>query len=103
MEKPMTTLSSNLLLSPTVAAQPSKASNEMVRGQMIIVLARWLLVLTGLMVALWDAARLRELQVEIGVLLLVAIANFHLHAQLVRRRPTLPMVALGASMADLLV
>lgn len=78
-------------------------SNELLRGQMIIVLARWLLVGCGLIVALWDPKRLLELQIEVGVLLLVAIANFYLHAQLVQRRPAAPAIARAASVADLLV
>jgi hypothetical protein len=91
-----------------VVATPRKAqkryvSPELARGQMIIVLARWLLVLAGLLVAVWDPRRLAELQMEIGVLLLVAIGNFYLHAQLVQRRPTLVDVARAASIADLIV
>ena len=78
-------------------------STEFQRGQMIIVLARWILVLAGLMVALWSPQKLSELQIEVGVLLLVAIANFHLHAQLVQRRPTLPLIARAASIGDLVV
>src|SRR5207237_10295048 len=76
---------------------------ELARGQLIIVLARWLLVLAGLVIALWSPQRLLELQIEVGVLLLVAIANFHLHAQLVQRKPTLKLVAQAASIGDLLV
>src|SRR5205085_11412245 len=77
--------------------------SELARGQLIIVLARWLLVLAGLIVALWSPQRLLELQIEVGVLLLVAIANFHLHAQLAQRKPTLKLVAQAASIGDLLV
>ncbi|HET6315294.1 MAG TPA: hypothetical protein VFG86_02470 [Chloroflexota bacterium] len=88
---------------PPPATKARSSSNELARGQMIIVLARWLLVLAGLMVALWDPRRLVELRIEVGVLLLVAIANFYLHAQLVQRRPTLTAVSRGASIADLMV
>jgi len=81
----------------------SVVPNELARGQMIIVLARWLLVATGLLVALWNPQKLSELQIEVGVLLLVAIANFHLHAQLVQRKRTLMDIARLASIGDLLV
>jgi hypothetical protein len=78
-------------------------SNELVHGQVVIVFARWLLLAAGLLVALWNPPSLRDLQIEIGVLLLVAIANFHLHASLLRRRPMLRAVAYVASLGDLLI
>src|SRR5579859_4586781 len=78
-------------------------SPELASGQMIIVVARWLLVLTGLLVTLWNPDPLPRLRVEIGVILLVAIANFVMHAQLLRRRQTLELVAAAASFGDLLV
>jgi hypothetical protein len=76
---------------------------ELARGQTVIVIARWLLVLVGLMVALWSPDPLPQLRVQIGVILVVAIANFVMHAQLLRRRPTIEIVAYGASLGDLLV
>ena len=63
----------------------------------------FLLVLLGLMIAIWNPDPLPILRVEIGVVLLVAIANFVMHAQLLRRRPQIEAVAYGASLGDLLV
>jgi hypothetical protein len=76
---------------------------ELARGQTVIVFARWLLVLVGLLVAIWNPDALPLLRVEIGVILLVAIANFVMHAQLLRHQPTIEGVAYAASLGDLLV
>jgi hypothetical protein len=81
----------------------SVVPTELVSGQMVIVFARWLLVFIGLLVALWNPDPLPQLRVQIGVVLLVAIANFVMHAQLLRRRPTIQAVAYAASVGDLLV
>jgi hypothetical protein len=77
--------------------------SELASGQLVIVVARWVLVLVGLLIALWHPDPLPELRVEIGVILLVAIANFVMHAQLLRRKPPLEAVAYGTSLGDLLV
>src|SRR3989475_7438947 len=76
---------------------------ELARGQTVIVYARWLLVLVGLLVAVWNPDSLPQLRIQVGVVLTVAIANFVMHAQILRRRPTLEAVAYGASLGDLLV
>ncbi|HEV7664215.1 MAG TPA: hypothetical protein VGQ62_11815 [Chloroflexota bacterium] len=76
---------------------------ELARGQVVIVFARWLLVLVGLLVAIWNPDPLPQLRLQIAVILLVAIANFVMHAQLLRHRPTMEAVAYGASLGDLLV
>jgi hypothetical protein len=76
---------------------------ELARGQTVIVYARWLLVLVGLLVAVWNPDSLPQLRIQVGVVLLVAIANFVMHAQILRRRPTIQAVAYAASLGDLLV
>lgn len=72
-------------------------------GQYAIVSARWVLVLAGLMLVLWNPGPVSELRVQILVILLLAVANFYLHAQLMMGRPTLSTVVYGASAADLIV
>ena len=41
-------------------------SSEMALGQMVIVVARWLLVLVGLLVAVWNPDPLPQLRVQIA-------------------------------------
>jgi len=81
----------------------NRLSVEMATGQMVIAIARWLLVLVGLLVAVWNPDPLPQLRIQVAVILLVAIANFVMHAQLLRQRSTLEPVAYAASIGDLLV
>jgi hypothetical protein len=74
---------------------------ELARGQTVIVYARWLLVLAGLLVTVWNPDGLGQLRLQIGVVLAVAIGNFVMHAQLLRKRPTFQSVAFMASVGDL--
>ena len=81
------------------------ASDDLVHGQAVIVTARWVLVLVGFFLLLVnpDPAALGLLQFQIMVLLMLAVANFYLWAQVLMRRPTLDVVVYGASLADLAV
>lgn len=70
---------------------------------MVVVIARWVLVLAGLALALWNPTQLTELRTQVAVLLVLAGANFYLHAHLLRRKPVTDAVAYGTSAADLLI
>lgn len=83
--------------------KPATASKDLAHGQIVIVTARWLLVLAGLLLTLWNPGEIGELRVQILVILLLAIANFYLQAQLLMRRPVVDQVVYAASAADLTV
>jgi hypothetical protein len=72
-------------------------------GQGVIVIARWLLVASGLVLAVWSPAAIGPMRLQIFVLLLIAVANFFLHAQLLRRNRLVDRVAYVASAVDLVV
>ncbi len=76
---------------------------DLAEGQRVIIAARWILVLAGLMLAVWDPAEIGELRMQIILILGLAGANFYLHAQILTRKPLLPAVALAASAADIAV
>ncbi len=76
---------------------------DVAEGQTVIIAARWILVLAGLMLAVWDPAAIGELRMQIILILGLAGANFYLHAQILTRKPLLPAVALAASAADIAV
>jgi hypothetical protein len=72
-------------------------------GQSVIVTARWVLVLSGLVLALWDPGEISQIRLHVLALLLLAVGNFYLHAQLLMRRPALSAIAYAASAADIAV
>lgn len=81
----------------------SGSSEHVAQGQFVIVAARWVLVLAGLVLTLWLPAGIGELRLQIVVLLLLAVVNFYLHAQLLMNRPTADSLAYIASAADIVV
>ncbi len=74
---------------------------DLAYGQVVIVAARWILVTAGLVLALWNPASIGPLRLQVLVLLLIAVANFFLHSQLLRRRDTVSGTAYLASAGDL--
>jgi hypothetical protein len=85
------------------ASKPISPSDELSQGQMVIIIARWILVLSGLFLILWDPGAISTLRFKIMFLLMLAASNFYLCTQVLRRRPTLEAVVYGASLADLAV
>ena len=75
--------------------------DDMAHGQNVIISARWILVIAGMALALWNPAELVQLQIAIVVILGLAIGNFALHTQVLKRGPVLPAVIYAASVADL--
>jgi hypothetical protein len=89
-----------------MAAHASDADRrtDLDHGQIVVVTARWLMIAVGLVLTLaYPTATLADLRVQVSLILLLGIANFYLHAQLIRRRPIPTWTAFVASAADLLV
>lgn len=79
--------------------------NDLSAGQIVVVIARWLLIATGFAITLWSPVEtdLEAIKVTIGALFLVAIGNFFIHARLLMRQPVPPNVAYGTSAVDVAV
>jgi hypothetical protein len=86
---------------------PAKRSpaSDRARGQVVIVAARWVLILTALAITLWSPAPgdLNRLRLSLAVLLILAVGNFYLHAHLLMQRPVDEWLVYAASAADLAV
>ncbi len=77
--------------------------DDLLHGQVVIIVARWILVLTGLILAMWNPASLLELRIEILVLLCLAVVNFYLHLHLIVKRHSQPLIVYAASAVDLAI
>ncbi|MGI8552864.1 MAG: hypothetical protein ACR2PL_19065 [Dehalococcoidia bacterium] len=79
--------------------------NDLANGQIVIVVARWLLILSGLGISLWSPLQsdLDKVRISLFVLLALAAGNFYLHAQILMRHPVGPLIVYAASIADILV
>ena len=61
-------------------------SEDLMHGQRVLVVARWILVVSGLLLALLNPMVLGELKIQVGLILVLAVANFFLHVQLKRNK-----------------
>ena len=78
-------------------------AEELRHGQIVIVTARWALVLAGLVLLMWRPVDLAAFTIGILVVLALAVVNFFLHVQILRDRPIARTSVYGMSLADLLV
>lgn len=78
-------------------------ARDLAHGQVVIVTARWILITTGLFLAIFRPPPLAELRLQIALILVLAVANFFLQTQVLKRRPILPTVVYATSAADLAV
>jgi hypothetical protein len=72
-------------------------------GQSVIVTARWILVVSAFILALWNPGPMGELRTQVLFILLLAVANFYLQAQILMKKPASSGVVYFASAADLAV
>lgn len=79
-----------------------RSTPDLVSGQEVIVAARWVLVVAAMLFALWLPADLPQLRVEAFLILLLAMGNFFLHAQVLRRKPAADWAVYAASAGDLI-
>ncbi len=72
-------------------------------GQIVIVCARWLLIVTGFIVTLWSPQQsdLDTVRVVLLCLFALAIGNFFVHAQILKKHPLEPSLLYLASAVDL--
>ena len=76
---------------------------DLMYGQSVIVTARWILVVSAFMLALWNPGPMGELRTQVLFILLLAVANFYLQAQILMKKPASSGVVYFASAADLAV
>ena len=80
------------------------AQADLNHGQSVIVTARWIMIGIALVLSvIAPGGKVGDLRVQISLILLLGIANFYLHAQLLRRRSIPDWVAYVASATDILV
>ncbi len=93
---------------PTEAVdrEPQKeASKDFSSGQIVILIARWLLIGAGFLITLWSPEEkyLDPIKITLIFLFGLAVANFYLHAQLLMKRPVRALIVYAASAVDIAV
>ena len=85
------------------SSSPAGGSEDLALGQGVIVAARWVLVASGLVLAVIAPPSAGTLRTQVVLILGLAVCNFALQAQLLRRRRTLAALAYAASAADIAI
>src|SRR5438105_1213944 len=98
-------LLANLKEEPFMASTASffEDAEDLSFGQIVLVSARWILVVVGLVLTLWNPAPIGTLRIELLVIFLMAGVNFYLHAQTLMKRRVSAEIIYAASAADLFV
>lgn len=84
-----------------LGAHAGEIDRDLAHGQAVIVTARWILITTGLFLAIFKPPPLPELRLQIALILVLAVANFFLQTQVLKRRPIRPIFVYATSAADL--
>jgi hypothetical protein len=79
------------------------SDQDLAYGQPVIVAVRWLMIISGLVLAIWNVNDLQELRLSLIVIFLLAITNFYLQAQLLIKKPVIKPVVYAASAVDLIL
>lgn len=79
------------------------SDQDLASGQPVIVAVRWLMIISGLVLAIWNVTDLDELRISLIVIFLLALTNFYLQAQLLMKKPVIKPVVYAASVVDLIV
>jgi len=82
---------------------PFAGAEDLALGQAVIIAARWVLVASGLALAVIAPPSADTLRTQVLFILALAVCNFALQGQLLRRRRTLAAVAYAASAADIAI
>jgi len=83
--------------------QQISESSELAYGQSVIVTARWILVVAGLFLILWNPDELGNLRIQVITVIVLALMNFYLQAQILSGKKTLTPVVYAASIVDFVV
>jgi len=103
VEHPDTTELETEQVMEEISLEDSTAKQDMISGQPVIVTVRWILILSSLVLAIWNVGTLSDLRLQIMTILLLAITNFYLQAQLLMKKTVNRNVIFGASAVDLLM
>jgi hypothetical protein len=77
------------------------ANDDIKAGLPVIIYARWILVIAGFVLTLWNTNNLVEVQISVLILLGLAVGNFFLQVEVNRKRAIPAWIVYGASLIDI--
>jgi len=64
-----------------------EAKEDLFFGQIVVIIARWFLILSGVVLTLWSATNVAAVTVPVLFIALLMAMNFYLHARYLMNRP----------------
>ncbi len=86
-----------------VRSAAQEAAEDVFFGQVVIIWARWFLILAGAMLTLWTATTVSEITTKILLVVILMAMNFFLHGRYLMERPANRTLIMAASVLDLLI
>lgn len=80
-----------------------EAAEDVFFGQLVIIWARWFLILAGTILTLWTVSDETELSLAILPVVALMIMNFFLHGRYIIEKPANRILIMAASALDLLI
>jgi len=77
------------------------ATDDIKAGLPVIIYARWILVIAGLGLALWNSTDFTEAQISVLIILGMAVGNFFLQVEVNRKKAIPEWIVYGASVIDI--
>ena len=76
---------------------------DITHGQIVIIVARWIFIVSGWVLALWQPTEIPTWELQLQILLLMAytVLNFFLTIQWTKRSEALTTVVYATSLADM--
>jgi hypothetical protein len=86
-----------------VRTPAQEAAEDVFFGQVVIIWARWAIVLAGATIVVWAASTIGELTANMLLVLVLMAANFYLHGRYFMELPANRVLLLAASLLDLAI
>jgi hypothetical protein len=89
------------MLMDTVRTHAKEAAEDVFFGQVVIIWARWFMIVAGAVLALWTTQKSTNLAVAVVPISALMAMNFYLHGRYLTERPCNRMQVAAASVLDL--
>ncbi len=80
-----------------------EAAEDIYFGQVVIIWARWFVIISGVIVVLWSSANTSELTTAVLMVVPLIAINFFVHGRYLMERPINQNLLLGLSLVDIII
>ncbi len=91
------------MTSATSRSQAREAAEDVFFGQIVIIWARWFLIIAGAIIALWSADSIGQITVSTLVVIVLMAINFFMHGRYILQKPANRLLLLAASAVDVAI